>query len=1014
MQANAIFARKLTLTMLLAVAAASVARAQTSFDRANVGATKTSTITIALPAATTLGSIAVTAQGNPALDFTNAGTGTCAAGSSYAANDSCTVDVNFKPVYAGTRLGAVVLEDHLGNTVASVNLVGIGLGPQIAFDPGTASAIDPLVNGTGLQQPYGVAVDGEGNVYIADTSHKRVIEMPTGDGAPFALDPIVNGKGLAHPAGLVVDAAGDLLIADLHGDFVEEIPAGGGAPTLTDPVVNGSGLKYPCGMAVDAAGDLYLADVDNSRVLEFSAGGGSPIVINPTVDGKTLNYPVAVALDSAGDLYISDLFANHVVEMPVGGGAPVAIAPMVGGVPLTFPYGIAVDAAGNLFIADANNRVVVVPADGSAATAIVPTANGLGLNDPIGIALDSAGNLFIADSNNNRVLKVTRSAPPSLNFAQSATGSMSSDSPQTVDVENAGNAALTFPVPGTGGNPTIGASFTLASGSSGECPLVSNGSTQAGTLAAGSSCVLPISFVPSVAGSVYGALTLTDDSLNAAAPGYATQTIVLSGDAPAASLSAASLSFGAQQLGTTSSQQPLTLTNTGSATMTISNVSVTGTSGTAFLLANGCGATLDAGANCVIQGQFEPASAGPANATIKIVDSAADSPQTVTLTGAGAFVPTVSATPSASSITTAQPLTVTVAVNGPSGDPAPTGFVALVSGSYKSQPVVLAGGGATIDVPAGALAVGTDSLALSYAPDHPSDALYLGATGTGAVTVTAASTATAPTATTTASSAVTSNSITLTGTVNPNGAATQAWFVIGTDSGLAGGSQTTAQNLDIGNTPVTVSANITGLVANTTYYYQVVAMNSAGQSSGAIDSFTTTLAPYFSISNGAAISVTPGATTGNTSTLTIAPQYGFSGTLNLSCTVSFTGQGTANDSPTCSVPATATLANVSTPVQVTIATTAATAASLARFGSATGAVALACVLFLCFPVRRRPATLAALMLLIFAAGMGCGGGSTAVKGPPPNPGTTAGSYVVAVTGTSGAITEAGTVALTVQ
>jgi sugar lactone lactonase YvrE len=1011
----------LVLVPPLFAACAAMACAQTNFGQVNLGAGAASTVTITIPNAATLGSVVVATQGATALDFTNAGTGSCVPGTSYAAEESCTVEVAFRPVYAGTRLGAVQLEDGAGNVIASASLTGIGVGPQIAFDPGAATAIAPLVSGamneSGLQQPYGVTVDGKGNVYIADGGHKRVVEMPAGNGAPIVIAPIVNGKGLSNPAGLAVDGAGDLFIADLAGDNVIEVPANGSAPVAIDPVVNGTGLKYPCGMAFDGAGDLFIADVDNSRVLEVPAGGGAVVVINPSVNGKTLNYPVAVALDSAGDLYISDLFANQVVKVPAGGGAAQAVAPTVDGEPLSFPYGIAVDGAGDLLIADANNRVVEVPAGGGAATEMTPTANGKGLNDPIGLALDGAGDLFIADTDNNRVVEVERSAAPELNFAAANVGSPSSDSPQTVEVENVGNAVLTFPVPASGSNPAVSANFTLASGGSGDCTQVSAGAAQAGTLAAGAACTLPISFQPGAAGTVYGGLALTDDSLNAAGPAYTTQTIALSGDAPVASLSAAILSFGPQQVGSASALQPLTLTNAGSAAMTIDSVNATGVSASAFTLTNGCGATLAAGASCTIRGLFQPTASGPMTAAVVIADNAPGSPQTVALNGAGAFLPTVTVTPAPSTITTAQALAVTIAVSGPSGEATATGSARLASGSYLSLPVVLAGGSATVNVPAGALAVGADTLTATYTPDIGSQTLYLGATGTGLVTVTAASTVAAPTAATGTASAVTATSATLAGTVNPNNAATQAWFLYGTSSTLSGASQTTSQALSAGNAPAAVSASVSGLSANTTYYYELVAQNSVGTTNGVIGSFTTTPAPYFSISNGVAISVAPGATNGNASTLTIEPWYGFSGTVTLSCAITPTA---ASDPATCNAPATVTVSDAAQTVTVTVTTTAAATAMngpLRRGWDEAGGAALALLLLFGVRVRRRrwSAMLALLVVFVFALGMGCGGGGGGTTGPPPNPGTTAGPYTVTVTGTSqSAPTQTGTVALTVQ
>ncbi|MGO8933953.1 MAG: choice-of-anchor D domain-containing protein [Terracidiphilus sp.] len=1000
--------------------AAATAGAQTNFGAVNVGASATASVTVTIPAAATLGSVAVVTQGATGLDFTNGGGGSCAAGTNYGTAQSCTVQVEFKPVYAGERYGAAQLLDGSGNVIASAPLQGNGVGPQVAFGGGAAIAFAPVVNSVAFNDPFDATVDGKGNLYITDQNNSRVVELPAGNGAPVAIDPIVGGKGLVHPGGVALDGAGNLYISDLDRNFVVEVPANGGAVTVINPTVNGIGLHYPCGMVIDGVGDLYIADVDNARVVEVPAGGGAAVAIDPLVSGEKLSYPVTLALDSAGDLFIADLFANRVVEVSTNGGAVTAIDPSVNGQSLHFPYGVAVDAAGDLFIADAYNRVMEVPAGGGATTAITPTVNGEGLEDPIGIGMDASGDLFIADSLNNRVVEIARGQPPAINFAATAAGTVSSDSPQTVEVENVGNAALTFPVPGAGANPAVSANFTLSSGATDACPMVAVGTAQPGMLAAGATCVLAISFQPAATGAEFGTLTLTDNHLNAAGPAYATQTIALSGAAPVATVSATMLAFGPREVQTASAPQQVTLTNTGSATLTITNIAVAGTNSSAFVFPNPCGGSLAAGASCTIPGHFTPAGAGPMTATLTITDSASGSPQVAFLNGVGVYPVTVAVTPSAFNVTTAQAFTVTVAVGGANGEPTPTGSVVLTSGTYNLGTAALASGTATIDIAPGALAVGTDNIIAMYAPDSASDEIYASALGENTVTVTASSTATAPATATAVAAAVTANTATLEGTVNPNGADTHAWFLWGTSSSLSGATQTAMQDLGATAGSQTVSANLTSLSASTTYYYQAVAENSLGTTSGAIFSFTTTPAPYFQMVTGAPMSVAPGAATGNTSTISVTPWYGFTGAVSMSCAITPTA---ASDPPTCNVPATVTVSGTSAQTAtLTVTTTAASAMNepMRRLWPGAGGAVLACVLLLFVPLRRRSwlALMAWVALFAAMAGMGCGGGGTAGGGGggggQKDPGTTAGTYTVTITGVSGGMTETGTVALTVQ
>ncbi len=548
---------------------------------------------------------------------------------------------------------------------------------------------------------------------------------------------------------------------------------------------------------------------------------------------------------------------------------------------------------------------------------------------------------------------------------------------------------------------------------------------------------MPISFKPAATGTIYGTLTLADNNLYTAGPAFATQTIVLSGAAPVATVSATMLAFGPQQVQAASATQQVTLTNTGSAALTITNIAVAGANSSAFIFPNPCGGSLAQGANCAITGHFIPASAGPMTATLTIADNAVGSPQVVFLNGLGVYPVTVAITPSAFNVTTAQALTVTVAVAGQNGEPTPTGSILLTSGTYNLGTATLTGGSAMINIPPGALATGTDNIQAVYTPDNVSALVYANGTGETSVTVTASSTATAPATATAVATAVTANAAMLAGTVNPNGADTRTWFLWGTSSSLSGATQTAMQDLGSTAGNEAVSANISSLAPSTTYYYQAVAQNSLGTTSGAIFSFVTEPAPYFQMVTGAPLSVAPGATSGNTSTVSVTPWYGFTGPVTLSCAIAPTA---ASDPPTCSMPASVNISSTSAQTaMLMVSTTAPTSAMNQRprmpwqgaAKGATGAV-LACVALLFLPFRKRGwvaqgrtgltrsvlILMAGMALFAAMAGMGCGGGGNGGGGGggggQSNPGTTPGTYTVTITGVSSGMTETGTVALTVQ
>lgn len=194
-----------------------------------------------------------------------------------------------------------------------------------------------------------------------------------------------------------------------------------------------------------------------------------------------------------------------------------------------------------------------------------------------------------------------------------------------------------------------------------------------------------------------------------------------------------------------------------------------------------------------------------------------------------------------------------------------------------------------------------------------------------------------------------------------------------------------------------------------------------GNDQSAVATATYTIVPAganFSIT-GTSISIAPGATAGNTSTITLMPSGGFNGVINLSCTIAPTA---ASDPATCSIPASVTITSSAAQTTTLIVNTTSATSALNRarrfFQLSAGAAAFACIFLIGIPARRRGwcSMLALLMLLFSVVGgaLGCGGGGNGGAGGGGNSGTTPGTYTITITGTSGSITQTGTVSLTVQ
>lgn len=504
-----------------------------AFGSLNVGtASSTQTLAYTFGSSVTLGSTAVLTQGVTGLDFADAGTGTCAANTAYAVGQSCTINVTFTPKYSGPRYGAVDLTDNSGNVIATAYLQGTGIGSQLMFSPGTQTTL-----GSSFSFASGVALDGNGNAYVIDTINNlgNVQEVMAVNGS-IPPNPTVTTLvgGLDCPRGPALDSAGNLYFFDVCYHTVNEIQAVNGSIPLSPAVKTlTSQIAEPAGIAVDGSGNIFVLDASNNTVNEIQAINGS-IPASPTIVTLASGFKEVdgIAVDSNGNLYVSDGISRAVFEIHAVNGS-IPASPVINSVGSGFvtPRGIAVDGAGNVYVAEHFHNAVyeLLALNGSLPASPAMQTLGTGLLYANGVAVDGNGNVFVADYGDARLVKLDYSDPPSLNFANTVDGSTSADSPQTITIENNGNASLTFPVPASGNNPSIGADFTLNENAPNACPVVTSGSSAAGTLAPGATCALAVSFAPTTGGALNESLLLTDNNLNAASPAYATQSISLTG-----------------------------------------------------------------------------------------------------------------------------------------------------------------------------------------------------------------------------------------------------------------------------------------------------------------------------------------------------------------------------------------------------------------------------------------------------------------------------------------------------
>jgi sugar lactone lactonase YvrE len=435
--------------------------------------------TISLPftvsAGTTIGSVSVLTTGVTGKDFVDAGSSTCTA-QTYSTSTACVVNVHFKPIAPGQRRGAVVVADGSGDVLATVPLYGIGTGPQTAYTPATVTTI-----ATTISNPYGLAMDAAGDLFIADIDGGQVLKI-----SPGGLHTVA-ATGMYKPTGLALDGAGNLWVADPGAHAVWEVtPAG----VQTQPY---TGLTNPFGLGFDGAGNLYFVDASLDHITRISPEG----VQTPL--GSGFNFPAGVVVDNAGNAYVADV-GNGIVHKITPTGVMTSFA-----TGLSQPANLAFDAAGNLYVTEFGNGQVVEITPGGVQTTFVSA----GIN-PFGIAIDGSGNLYYSDSAAGTTTEIGRATPAALTFVNTPIGTTSTDSPRPVSVENIGNASLTF------SSFTYPADFPESSAAINDCSVST-------PLTAGSTCSLSVDFTPlkplpakSTIALLSEVVSLTSNTLNVA------------------------------------------------------------------------------------------------------------------------------------------------------------------------------------------------------------------------------------------------------------------------------------------------------------------------------------------------------------------------------------------------------------------------------------------------------------------------------------------------------------------
>ena len=510
--------------------------------------------------------------------------------------------------------------------------------------PGTGALVySTYLGGSGADFVEALAFDSQGNVYLTGETQSK--DFPTTTGA-YQTQCILDTNQTCE---------GDAFVTKINPTTI------GSKALVYSTRLGGTGTEAGNGIVVDSLFDAYITGFTTSATdfpvqnpYQATFGGlpqdafvtkfkpdGSGLIFSTYLGGNNYDLATGIALGPNDTVYVTG--SSNSTNFPttpdalytsLGRGTPgtcgtppvacrdvtvtsfdssgtgLLFSTYLGGGNEDEGNGILVDSSGNAYVTGFTQSVnpIPFPTQNPTTLACVGACGPTGTNNPGDAFLSELGSL---------TAPFALFSPTTVSFGNENVGSKSS--PQTVTLTNTGNASLTISSVAVGGaNPT---DFTETDNCASSSPL-----------APGANCTANVTFAPAVAGVLSASLTITDTAANSP------QTISLSGTGIQASIaiSPTSLNFSGQNLGTTSAPHRVTLTNSGSATITFTNIVITGP----FALATGttCVANtqLTTNQSCVMNVTFSPTSLGPQSGNITLTDNAPGSPQTVPLSGTGA------------------------------------------------------------------------------------------------------------------------------------------------------------------------------------------------------------------------------------------------------------------------------------------------------------------------------------------------------------------------------------------
>ncbi|BDD12615.1 hypothetical protein FUAX_50470 (plasmid) [Fulvitalea axinellae] len=373
--------------------------------------------------------------------------------------------------------GNVYVADYVNNRIRKIIQNPDGTASVSTLAGGSKGFRDGDGATAKFDRPTGVAVDAGGNIYVVDNINNRIRKIVQNSDGTVNVSTLAgtgeygfrDGDGstakFRNPFGVVVDGSGNVYVADYDNHRIRKISKGSGG-TINVSTLAGSGgagfldgdgamakFYFPYGVAVDAEGNVYVADFDNSRIRKIVQNPGGTVSVSTLAgigtpgfqdgSGGTAKFksPTGVAVDASGNVYVADRTNHRIRKITQNSDGTASVSTLAGTGALdfqdgdgatakfSFPTGVAVDASGNVYVADrGNNRVRKV-----AQEAVLSGTTSVPGDYPVTLKLKDGEGGYIDQTFTIKVKDVT--APQAVSYAPS---------PGSLDISVPNKLTVTF------------------------------------------------------------------------------------------------------------------------------------------------------------------------------------------------------------------------------------------------------------------------------------------------------------------------------------------------------------------------------------------------------------------------------------------------------------------------------------------------------------------------------------------------------------------------------------------